>query len=328
MKPEHALTGHRIGVFGKGGSGKSTLVVLLAKELRRRGHDVCVVDADSTNEGLAEALGVEAPPAPLIDHFGGPVFTGGSVTCPVDDPTPLWDSIVSPENLPDRYWGRTPEGIRLLTVGKIGHRIAGAGCDGPMAKIARDLRIRVDGNAPITLLDFKAGAEDSARGVATSLDWIILSIDPSTASVRLAGDMRFAVQALRWGVVPATDHLESEDLVEIARAVYRDSCIRGMFLVLGRIPDDSTERFLRGVLREEGLAPIGAIRENPDIRAAWLRGTPLDPAPFVVDLDAIVGRIESVAKIPVDSPAPSRPATSARGPERRGESRDTTRARS
>ncbi|MBE7504180.1 MAG: P-loop NTPase [Verrucomicrobiales bacterium] len=57
------LAGQRIGVFGRGGSGKSTCVVMLARALARAGYAVCVVDADSTNEGLAQALGaaVEAP---------------------------------------------------------------------------------------------------------------------------------------------------------------------------------------------------------------------------------------------------------------------------
>lgn len=79
----------KIGTFGKGGSGKSTLVVLLAEALARRGHRVTVLDADSTNQGLSGALGIDDAPRSLMDYFGGAVFQGGSVTCPVDDPTPL-----------------------------------------------------------------------------------------------------------------------------------------------------------------------------------------------------------------------------------------------
>jgi CO dehydrogenase nickel-insertion accessory protein CooC1 len=50
------LRGLRVGIVGKGGAGKSTLTVLLARRLRSRGDDVFVLDADSTNEGLGEAL--------------------------------------------------------------------------------------------------------------------------------------------------------------------------------------------------------------------------------------------------------------------------------
>ena len=100
MLIEHTLKGQRIGIFGKGGSGKSTVAVLLAKALREVGYEVCVLDADSTNIGLSNALGIESPPAPLLEYFGGMVFSGGAVTCPVDDPAPLADADIDIEDLP------------------------------------------------------------------------------------------------------------------------------------------------------------------------------------------------------------------------------------
>lgn len=52
-KNEQVLTGKRIGIFGKGGAGKSTVAVLLIEALWKRGYEVCVLDADSTNTGLS-----------------------------------------------------------------------------------------------------------------------------------------------------------------------------------------------------------------------------------------------------------------------------------
>ena len=49
-----ALGGKRIGLFGRGGAEKSTVVVLFAKVLRGYGYEVCVLDADSTNLGLSQ----------------------------------------------------------------------------------------------------------------------------------------------------------------------------------------------------------------------------------------------------------------------------------
>ena len=48
-----------------------------------------ILDADSTNLGMPGALGLTSEPEPLLDLFGGMAFSGGRVTCPVDDPTPL-----------------------------------------------------------------------------------------------------------------------------------------------------------------------------------------------------------------------------------------------
>ncbi|MBZ0268657.1 AAA family ATPase [bacterium] len=292
MTNEMPLAGLRLGVFGKGGSGKSTFVVLLAQVLQEQGYKVCVVDADSTNEGTSQALGVVPPPRPLIDYYGGMVFGGGAVTCPVDDPTKLPEANVSPATLPSEYWGVSPEGIRLLILGKMGNRGPGAGCDGPIAKIARDLRVSLDEWEQVTLLDFKAGFEDVARGVITGLDWVVVVVDPSTAAFNMAVSMERTVHALGDGAEPATAHLESEDLVEAARSIYREARVRGVFVVLNRVPAGRLEAYIEGKLRAEGLAPIGAIRGNNVIRDAWAFGKPLRSRKSCAEVAAIAAEIE------------------------------------
>jgi len=57
-------------ICGKGGSGKSTLTALLAKQYEQKGKDVVVVDTDESNLGLHRFLGVN-PPTDLMDHMGG-----------------------------------------------------------------------------------------------------------------------------------------------------------------------------------------------------------------------------------------------------------------
>ena len=89
----------------------------------------------------------------------------------MDHPTPLADAELDLERLRGTYVKRNNEGVGLLTAGKIGDKGVGAGCDGPIAKITRDVRLQVGGEQPVTLLDFKAGFEDSARGVLTGVDW-------------------------------------------------------------------------------------------------------------------------------------------------------------
>lgn len=275
IRSQHPLDGARTGFFGKGGSGKSTLLVLVARELARAGYDVYVLDADSTNVGLHQALEIADPPAPLLDYFGGMVFSGGRVTCPVDDPTLLVGATIAPDRLPPRYSARTPDGITFMAAGKLAGTGPGAGCDGPLVKIARDLTIR-DGDHPVLLVDFKAGFEDTARGAITSLDYAIVVVDPTQAALQMAIHMRDMVRAIHAGGLPATHHLAQPELVAIANRLYREARIKEAVCVLNKVTDEATEETMRTVLAEAGLSPLGVVYDDPAITRAWLRGEAID----------------------------------------------------
>jgi CO dehydrogenase nickel-insertion accessory protein CooC1 len=289
------LVSRKIGVFGKGGSGKSTVTILLARALRSSGYEVVLVDADSTNVGLAAALGVETPQLTLLDSFGGMIFGGGAVTCPVDDPTLLAGAELCLAEIPQEMVARSPEGIYLLVAGKIGHLGPGAGCDGPISKIARDLRIVGNGKHPVTLLDFKAGFEDTARGVITGLDWAVVIVDPTVAAVQMAADLSRTVEQMRTGAVPATEHLESPTLAALARRLYRESRIRGVSSILNRVPDAVSEGLLRARLSAEGLDVLGVVPTDPAIGHAWLRGTTLEGKPVEKEIEDIARGLERAA---------------------------------
>jgi CO dehydrogenase nickel-insertion accessory protein CooC1/predicted Fe-Mo cluster-binding NifX family protein len=289
---KRTLAGRRIGLFGRGGSGKSTVSILLAKALHRAGYEVALLDADSTNAGLPEALGLERPPRPLIDHLGGMVFHGGAVTCPVDDPTPLAGGDVSLDELPEEYVGSTADGIALLVAGKMGGHGAGAGCDGPIAKIARDLKLRAVGKDLVTLVDFKAGFEDTARGVVIGLDWALVVVDPTLTAVHLATDMKQAIEELRAGALPATGHLEAKSLVALAQSLYRKARIRGLWCVLNNVPDERTEQYLRRRLAEKGIEPLGVIHSDASIVESWLAATALDAGDAIQEAEGIVQMLE------------------------------------
>ena len=272
---EKSLTGKRIGIFGKGGSGKSTVAVLLTRALIDQGYHVCLLDADSTNMGLAQALGFERPPEPLLEYFGGMVFSGGAVTCPVDDPTPLPGANISIDSLPSKYFVQSDE-ITLLLAGKIGSQGPGAGCDGPVSKIARDLRVHFEESPVVTLVDFKAGFEDSARGAITSLDWAVVVVDPTLAAIEMARDMRDLVARMKAKELPATMHLESPALVALANRIFIEAKIKGVSCVMNRVQNADMENYLRMELSQRSINPIGVIHEDLSMSIAWLKGMPLD----------------------------------------------------
>lgn len=294
---EKALAGERIGIFGKGGSGKSTVAVLLAWVLQDRGYQVHILDADSTNIGLAQALGFDKSPVSLIDYYGGTVFGGGLVTCPVDDPTPLPGAEILLNRLPGEYYAENDKGTVLLTAGKIGDKGPGAGCDGPISKIARDLRIYAGQERPVALVDFKAGFEDSARGVITGLDWAIVIVDPTSAAVRMAANMKDMVEQVEAGKLPATAHLRNPELVEMAQRIFREARIKGVVFVLNKIEDQETESYLRKKLEDEGIKPIGVIHRDPSISLSWLKGTALDVTKTRKDVEKIVEELEAAEEM-------------------------------
>jgi CO dehydrogenase nickel-insertion accessory protein CooC1 len=275
MGLEGRLDGMRIGVFGKGGAGKSTVVVLLANVLRTKGYAVVVLDADSTNEGLHKALGLQDPPRSLLDYFGGMVFSGGAVTCPVDDPTPLPNAEISLRTISREHYRKNRDGIVLLSAGKVSAMSAGSGCDGPISKIIRDIHFTDFDSGQVILIDFKAGFEDIARGVVTSLDWVLVVVDPTVASIRMAVRMTRVVELLNAGTIPATKHLNDPHLVDVANRFFQEAKIRNIFTVLNRIDDASTESYIRKKLAEEGIEPIGTISTDPAITSAWLKGKAL-----------------------------------------------------
>ena len=291
------FNGKRIGVFGKGGAGKSTLTVLLAQALCARGYSICVLDADSTNFGLAQIFGVSQPLRPLMDYFGGMVFSGGTVTCPVDDPMPLASAEIELETLRTEYYAKTPEGIILFTAGKIGNQGPGAGCDGPVAKIARDLRIYVQGESLVTLIDFKAGFEDTARGALTSLDLAIVVVDPTVASVELAADMKHMVKQIKADVLPATAHLENPELIAWANKIFVDAYIQDVWFVLNRIQSAGEEEYLRQKLIEKGIEPLGVISLVPSISLSWLKGSHINSNEAQAEAHTILDRLGEAMQV-------------------------------
>lgn len=289
-----ALAGLRLGVFGKGGAGKSTVTVFLARSLRALGYSVLVLDADSTNVGLASALGADREPDALLDHFGGMVFSGGAVTCPVDDPTPLVGAELRLEDLPRRFVGRTGSGIHVLSAGKLGALGPGAGCDGPVAKIARDLRVSGHGPDPVMLVDYKAGFEDAARGALTTLDWVMVVVDPTTSALQLGRHMAGMVGEIRRGVPPATRHLESAALAELAARLFREARIKGVLAVLNRVSTRGTEAYLRAALKGSDLPVAGVFGEAAAVADQWMRGATLESEALSDSARLLAERIESV----------------------------------
>ena len=265
------LCGKRILVSGKGGSGKSTLVALMAIALQTKAYEVIVLDGDASNpEGLVRllfGLGVEGEPKPLIEFFGGVDV----VTCPVDDPSPLTrigDSEPVHEHridlfneIPDEYYLQKNH-TTLLQTGKI--ETYGQGCDGPLEKIVRDFMVLGD---VVTLIDMKAGIEHFGRKIPDRLDIIIGVLDYTLESVSIAKRMA---------------------------AFCQEAEINDFWLILNKTESREMESLIMERLGNLCDRVIGSIAYDQEMIVSALSGKPVGECKSLKDVGRIMERLEQV----------------------------------
>ena len=175
----------KILICGKGGSGKSTVASLLAKNLETRGYRVLVVDADESNYGLSAQLGLKDPKE-LMDKLGGKravvdkMWAGRSAGEKAAIFTESWSISDIPNDCVSKRGN-----LYLLQIGKVKH--FGEGCACPMGGLSRDfLNLLKLEQRDVAVIDTEAGVEHLGRGVASSVDIILLVLDPSYESIRLS----------------------------------------------------------------------------------------------------------------------------------------------
>jgi CO dehydrogenase maturation factor len=265
------LRGKRILVCGKGGSGKSTLVAVMAAILQRKAYEVMVLDGDASNpEGLVRllfGLGIEGEPKPLIEYFGGI----NVVTCPVDDPSPLTrinDSRPVPENrinfsqeITSEYYLRKGN-TTLLQAGKIASY--GQGCDGPVEKVVRDFMLEGDA---VNLIDMKAGIEHFGRKIPDRMDIIL-------------------------GVLDYT--LESVSIAKRIAGFCQEGGIENFWLILNKIGSEEVKSMLMDKLMNLRNKVIGSISYDQELIMAGLSGNALGECKALENVERIVERLEQV----------------------------------
>ena len=121
----------KISVCGKGGSGKSTIVALLANEALKRGYQVLVVDSDESNSGLFRMLGFDRPPVPLMELVGGKK----GLKQKMGQPSILSEANIQTAQIPEEYLLKK-DSLKLMAIGKILQSLEGCAC--PMGVLSRE----------------------------------------------------------------------------------------------------------------------------------------------------------------------------------------------
>ncbi|ADN35284.1 CODH nickel-insertion accessory protein [Methanolacinia petrolearia DSM 11571] len=232
----------KIVICGKGGSGKSTIVALMAHEYARQNKNVLVVDTDESNMGLHSILGNDSP-ADLMKYFGGKPAITEKIMAAMPDPSKvkIFENTWTFEDLPKEYVSYK-NGIRLIAIGKI-HDF-GEGCACPMGILANQFLENLSlGEDDIVITDTEAGIEHFGRGIDRHADFILLVLDPSNESIRLAEKISGMTKDLE---IPLYFILNKTD-PEISSIIKEQ--IVDPSLLIGEIPgdDEILKRGLRGV---------------------------------------------------------------------------------
>jgi len=247
----------KIAVCGKGGSGKSTIVALLANEARGKDYKVLVVDSDESNSGLYRMLGFDHPPVPLMELVGGKKGLKEKMA----QPNIFAASHISLEDISPQHLARK-DGLMLISIGKILQSLEGCAC--PMGVLSREfLKKLVLKPDELAIVDMEAGVEHFGRGVETSIDSVLIVVEPPLESVEVAQKIYYLAQGMGirniWTVL---NKATSDDIaVKVGTALKRHG-----IQVIGRLHFDTGlfEASVEGKVPAEGKVAED-IREVLDV---------------------------------------------------------------
>jgi CO dehydrogenase maturation factor len=257
----------KISVCGKGGSGKSTIVTLLAGEAQSRGYKVLVVDSDESNAGLFRILGFSQPPIPLMEIVGGKKKIISTLREPAaSDLAPkamvLTQDRIAIEDIPAENVVER-DNLKLVSVGKILQALEGCAC--PFGVLSREFLKRLDeGDNGLVIVDMEAGVEHFGRGVEESVDAVLMVVEPSFESLELAG----RIDSLATG-----------------------TGIKNVSAILNKVPSDDIASKLEAELGKRSIRVIGCIHHDPELLDSSLEGCALHTGRAA---DEIRGVLDSV----------------------------------
>jgi CO dehydrogenase maturation factor len=253
----------KIAVCGKGGSGKSVIARLLANGLKRRGKRVLLIDSDESNTGLHRMLGFDSPPGSLVDYLGGKQKVEETIAARIRSGVPenmvsVMQRELTVDEMPPAYV-LEKDGLQFVMVGKILMALEGCAC--PMGIVSRSfLRDLVLKPGQVAVIDMEAGVEHFGRGVETSVDCVLVAVEPSLDSLEIAGK-----------------------IAELSRQIN----IGDVWAIVNKATAQDIADELAAELKKRGLAVIGSIPYSRDVFNSCLKGTALPADTLSAEVDRI-----------------------------------------
>ncbi len=224
-----------------------------------------MVDADESNTGLHRMLGFDHPPSPLIGLLGGKQKVEKEIEARIragesEMSLQLMTEEMPVAKIPPEYILETSDGIKLVVVGKVLMALEGCAC--PMGIVSRSfLKILSLETDEVAIVDLEAGVEHFGRGVETSVDCVLVVVEPSIDSLEVA-----------------------ERISELSAQIE----IADVWAVLNKITSEEIAARLRDYLSKRDIRVIGSIHQDPEIFQSCLEGRPIVGKVAVGDVNKIL----------------------------------------
>jgi CO dehydrogenase maturation factor len=236
----------KIAISGKGGVGKTTLASLIIKNFADRGNKVLAIDADP-DANLAGALGIEHP-EDIIPISQMKELIEERTESKVGTMGSFFKLNPHVSDLPEKLSVQKGN-IRVMVMG--GVKRGGGGCVCPESVMLKTLITHlILARDEVVVLDMEAGIEHLGRGTASSVNKLIVVVEPGKRSIETAHQIKKLAQ---------------------------DLGLKNIVLVGNKVRNDQDKEFL--IRQLPGFTFLGFLPYNNQIIEADLEGR----APFEKD---------------------------------------------
>lgn len=257
----------KIGVIGKGGSGKTTVSGVLARSLARRGWEVVAIDCDS-NPNLGISLGLGLDQTQELAAIRQALDEGTQEHAP------------TAEEVLERFGSIGPDRVRVAVVTRIDKPSGGCPCCGiSPEQLLSELETgngqsgSVESGRRALIADMEAGLGTITRMAEGSLDVAILVTEPTPK----------AIEVVRRAAEVIAERKIAHRVVILANKARDDADLERVSSALAHVT-------------AEGGVEVVVIPEDMDVLAADAQGvSPIDLAPASPAVEALAGVAQRLA---------------------------------
>ena len=239
----------KIAISGKGGVGKTTIMAMLAMQLKKNGKEVLIIDADPSPH-MAQSIGIDEVEkiVPIADMKDLLVERSGKTPG-----SPFYNINPEVDDLLAKFIVEK-DGIKLMVLGAIQTGDGGCAC-AENTVLRRLLTKLLLSPSQVVLLDMEAGVEHLGRGTIAGVDHLLIVVQPAQSAIRTA-----------------------EKIKKLAREVK----IPKISFIGNLVQDAEDEQFLINALDEP---PLAFFPDSPLIKKTERSGRPIvEVLPEVEDI--------------------------------------------